>query len=218
MKSDGDKSPLHHVPRFRWFIQTNEIDGKEEKMNKFTAAMFALLVSTQTGFCDWHHHGHDSSRAPDPAFEALLRTPFGAPDPAFDAFMSTCILILGASVAILLFAGPVFVIFLRRIRDLFWVVPLANTALYVLSISLQAYPGGFAARFQPPGLRNTILEVTFLLFTSLLVAVVLAIVQWMVRMVRSFMKKQKTDTDPSPPTSPSASSVRPPEKRVEVDR
>jgi hypothetical protein len=146
-------------------------------MKKIALAFLALVVSAQTGLCDWHHHGHSSG---------------GAPDPNFDAFVWTSILILAASTAILLFAGPLIVIRTRRIRDLFWAVPLVNTGLYILSISLRSYPGGFLARFQPPGLPNTILEIVLLLVASLLVALILAIIQWGIRTVKRFTKKQES--------------------------
>src|SRR5512146_3267860 len=99
--------------------------------------LFSLALSVETALCDWHHHGHGST---------------GMPDPTFDAFMLTCILVLVASVAILILGWPLLVPRVRRIRDLFWVVPLVNTVFYLLSISLRPYPGGFTARFRPPGL------------------------------------------------------------------
>jgi hypothetical protein len=113
-------------------------------MNKRIAvALFVMVACAQTGLCDWHHHhGHSSVEAPDPAF---------------DAFMWTSILIVAASATILLLAGPVLVIRNRRIRDLFWMVPCTNALLYLLSITLRPYPGGFVARFQPIGFA---LEVT----------------------------------------------------------
>ena len=151
-------------------------------MKKLTAAFLAMAASAQTGLCDWHHsYEHGTS---------------GSSDPAIEAFMWTSILIVASSVAILLFAGPVLIIRTRRIRDVFWVVPLANTALYILSISLRPYPGGFAAKFQPPGLTNTVLEIVLVVLSRLLVALVLAIVHWLVRMVRRLTKKPETDAEP----------------------
>jgi hypothetical protein len=163
---------------------------EDRMMKTLTIALLFLAVSAQTGLCDWHHHyGYGSG---------------GAPDPNFDAFMWTSILILAASAAILLLVGPVIVIRTRRIRDLFWVVPLVNTVLYILSISLRSYPGGFVARFQPPGLANTILEILLLLVSSLFVALILAIIQWITRTVKRFTKKQEPNTEQSPPPLPRA--------------
>ncbi len=151
-------------------------------MKKLTVAVLALAASAQTGLCDWHHyHEHGSS---------------GTPDPVTDAFVWTAVLIMASSVAILFLAGPVLVIRTRRIRDFFWVVPLANAALYLLSISLRPYPGGFAARFQPPGRTNTIVEVVLVVLSSLVAALVLALVQWLVRTVRRFTTKPGPDTEP----------------------
>lgn len=146
-------------------------------MKKLAIAFLVLVVSVQTGLCDWHHHGHGSS---------------GAPDPNLDAFVWTSVLILAASTSILLFAGPIILIRTRRIRDLFWTVPLVNTGLYILSISLRSYPGGFLGRFQSPGLPNTILEIVLLLVSSLLVALILAIIQWSIRTVKRFTKKPES--------------------------
>jgi hypothetical protein len=143
-------------------------------MKKLTIAFLLLVVSAQTALCDWHHHGHSSG---------------GAPDPALDAFVMTVVHILAASVAILLLAGPVIVIRVRRNSNLFWTVSLVNAGLYILSISLRPYPGGFFARFHSPGLLNTILEIVLLLVSSLLVALILAIIKWFIRTVKRFTKK-----------------------------
>jgi len=156
-------------------------------MKKLTATVFTLLASAQTGLCDWHnHHSHSDG---------------GTPNPAFDSFMWTSILIVAASIAILFFVGPVLLIRNRRIRDLFWMVPLANMGLYILSISVRQYPGGFTARFHPPGVTNTVLEFALLLLSSFLVALVLAIIQWIVRNVRRFTKKAE-GVDGRPPEAP----------------
>lgn len=132
-------------------------------MIKLAIAFLMLMFSAQTGLCDLLNYGHVRS---------------GIPDPTLDDFVFTSILILAASAAILLFVGPVILIRMRRIRDLFWTVPLVNTVLYILSISLMSYPGGFLAKFQSPGLPNTILEIVLLLVSSLLVALILAIIKW----------------------------------------
>jgi hypothetical protein len=145
-------------------------------MKKLALAFLVMGGSAQTGLCDWHHHSHSSG---------------GTPDAAFDAFVWTSFLILAASAAILLFAGPFMVIRLRRGRDFFWAVPFGNTGLYILSITLRPYPGGFWARFQLPGLTNTLLEIVLLLISSLLVALLLVILQWIFRTVKRLTKKQE---------------------------
>jgi hypothetical protein len=142
-------------------------------MKKLTIAFLMLVFSAQTGLCDWHHHGHSSG---------------GAPDPALDAFVVTSVLILAASAVILLFAGPVLLIRTRRNSNLFWTVSLVNAGLYILSIILRPYPGGFFARFHSPGLLNTILEIVLLLASSLIVALILAAIQWFIRTVKRFTR------------------------------
>ena len=139
---------------------------------RITIALFPLLLFAQSAWCDWDHSSSSS----------------GPPDPGFDAFMVTTLIIIAASLAILLFAGPILVTRTRRIRDLFWIVPLVNIVLYIVSISLQNYPGGFAARYQPPGLENTVLEIILLLLSSLIVAGVIAVIRWVIR-----TKKMLTD-------------------------
>jgi uncharacterized membrane protein len=146
-------------------------------MKKLAITFLLLVFSAQTGLCDWHHHGHSSG---------------GAPDPNFEAFVVTSVLILAASAVILLFAGPVLLIRTRRNSNLFWTVSLVNAGLYILSIILRPYPGGFFARFHSPGLLNTILEIVLLLVSSLLVALILAIIQWVIRTVKRFTKKQES--------------------------
>src|SRR4051794_14647394 len=113
-------------------------------IKRWTASVVFLALSARTAFADWHHHhggGSDLSA-----------------DPHFDAFMLTNLLVMAASLVLLLFGGPGLIIWGRRIRDTLWLVPSANLLLYVLSISLRPYPGGFAARFQSPGLPYTIAE------------------------------------------------------------
>lgn len=134
-------------------------------------AFFSLVLSADTALGDWHHHSSGSG---------------GAPDPHFEAFMATSLIVLGVSLAILFIGGPILVTRTRRIRDLFWVIPLFNIAFYLLSIGLRPYPGGFAARFQSPGMEHTLLEIAFLLIASLAVALVLAAVQWLKRTRRRF--------------------------------
>ena len=101
-----------------------------------------------------------------------------------DAFVVTVLLILVSAVVVLLFCCPFLVIRVRRIRDLFWVIPSANLALYLLSIALRPYPGGFIARVQPPGLWYTLIEIFIVLFLSLLIASVTAGVTWLTRKIR----------------------------------
>lgn len=153
---------------------------KNTMFKRLTFPLLGLVLSANTALCDWHHHGHGSS---------------GASDPSVDAFMWTCVLVLAATMVILFVAGPILVIRLRRIRDLFWVVPLVNTVLYLLSMCLRPYPGGLAARFQPPGLVNTILEIALLLISSLTVALILAMIQWIIRTVRRLSRERNTDTE-----------------------
>jgi hypothetical protein len=146
-------------------------------MKKLAITFLLLVFTAQTGLCDLHHYGHARS---------------GDPDPALDAFLMTSVLILAASAAILLIAGPVLLIRMQRIRDLFWTVPLVNTIFYILSISLMTYPGGFLAKFQSLGLPNTILEIVLLLVSSLIVALILAIIKWFIQTMKQFTKKQES--------------------------
>lgn len=144
-------------------------------------ALLVLLVGMlpQYAVADWdwdEHRGRDSD------FPA---------DPNFDAFMWTVIPGIGVTALLLLFSGPIIVIWGRRIRDTFWIVPLANFLLYVLSITLRSYPGGFAARFRVPGLAYTITEILLLLVISLCAAVIIAAVQWVVRKSRSLLRDIK---------------------------
>jgi len=129
-------------------------------------------------WCDWGHHGSGGG---------------GAPDPVFDAFFWTSALILAASIAILILAGPFLIPRTRRIRDLFWKVPLINLPFYLVSILFRPYPGGFAARFQSPGLGYMIAEIIILLIASSIVALIFAIVLRIMRIIKSRSTGQEQD-------------------------
>jgi hypothetical protein len=133
--------------------------------------LLLLVLWTPPAWCDLHHHlgsGH----------------PDAPPDPLVDAFVWGSLLIVAASLALLVIGGPLLFLWTRRIRDLFWAVPLANLLLYLLSIALRSHPGGRGARFHPPGLWYTIAEVVLLVLSSLVVASILAAIRWLFRKFR----------------------------------
>ncbi len=141
-------------------------------IKRLTTLLLLLLASAQPARADWDDHWHHHGGG-------------GPPDPNVDAFVSGVLLIFAASAGILLFLGPVLIIRVRRIRNTFWLVPLANLLFYLLSITLRGYPGGFAARFRPPGLWYTIAEGMLLLLLTGLIILVLAAIQWVVRKIRA---------------------------------
>jgi ABC-type glycerol-3-phosphate transport system permease component len=145
------------------------------------------LFAPQCGLHDlFEHHGSHAS----------------APDPQVDAFVVTVLIIFVSAVVVLLFCCPFLAIRVRRIRDLFWVIPSVNLALYLLSIALRAYPGGFIARFRAPGLWFTLMEVFLVLVLSLLVASLNACAMWMVQKLRA--------QRPEPAAAPKGGPVAPP--------
>lgn len=129
----------------------------------------STVLSADIALADWHHHSSGSS---------------GAPDPHLESFFATSLIVLGVSLAILFIGGPILVTRTRRIRDLFWVIPLFNMVFYLLSIGLRPYPGGFAARFQSPGMEHTLSEIAVVVTASLAVALILAAFQWLKRTAR----------------------------------
>jgi len=70
-----------------------------------------------------------------------------------------------------------------------WSIPAMNLLLYLISIYLRSYPGGFAARFEPPGLAYTIGEIVLLLVLSLIVMLILAAIRWFVNKVKGIFRK-----------------------------
>jgi hypothetical protein len=145
--------------------------------------LLVLMVASQTAWGDWHfHHGRHGSSPPG--------------DPDVEAFLDTVSLIIAASIAILFLGGPVLIIWTRRARDAFWLVPSVNLLLYVLSIRLRSYPGGFTARFRPPGLWYTIGEIFVLLLISLAVAAILAGIRWLVRRIQAIRGKPDSQVEP----------------------
>ncbi len=141
-------------------------------IKRLTPLLLLPMLMAQTAWADWHHHvGHHGGGDPD--------------DPMVDAFALGVLLIFGGSAAILFLGGPVLIILSRKIRHTLWIVPLVNLLLYLLSITLRGYPGGFTARFRPPGLWYTITEGILLLLLTVLIVLIVAIVQWIVRKGRS---------------------------------
>lgn len=147
-------------------------------IKKMRFVLLTLSLVAQTALCDWHHHSHGSG---------------GAPDPGFESSLWTCVIILVASFAILILAGPILVLRARRIRDILWSVPLLNTVFYLLSIGLRPYPGGFRARCQPAGFANTVLEVGLLLASSLIIVLILLLVRWILRARRERAKARESE-------------------------
>jgi len=165
-------------------------------MAAFTHLIFRLLNAIElvpVPLCDWHHHG--GSTGPD-----------GLPDPHMDAFFAGLVVTVLCSIGILIFCSPFLAVRVRRIRDIFWVVPTINLSLYFATAALRVYPGGFPARFRPPGLWYTLAEVTLVLVFGLLVATVTAVVQWTVRKLKSLLARKNAE----PGASPSSDSAAPP--------
>lgn len=134
-------------------------------------AMLCLLTRSvpRCGLYDlFEHHSSHSS----------------APDPEVEAFVVTTLLIVLSAVVVLLTCCPFLAVKVRRIRDLFWVIPSLNLGLYLLSIVFRPYPGGFIARIRPPGLWFTLLEVFLVLMLSSIVATLNACVMWVLRIIR----------------------------------
>ena len=145
------------------------------------------------GMFDLFEHHHSSGAAPDPhldAFAVMLTVVVLA------AFAVLCVF------TVLLLCVPVFSLRVRRIRDLFWVIPAANLALYFLSIAVQAYPGGFAARFRPPGVWYTLTEVGIVVVLSLVTATLMAVATWLVRKIRGRPAEPKKEEEPAPSPPP----------------
>ena len=133
--------------------------------------------------CDWHRHGGGFSG------------PGGMPDPHIDAFAVGVIVAILSSVGLMVLCCPFLVVRVRRIRDIFWIVPAINLGLYFASAAVRVYPGGFLARFRPPGLWYTLAEVALVLVLSLLVAIVTALVQWTVRKVRLLLGRKNAEQE-----------------------
>lgn len=150
-------------------------------MKPLVLFLLCLALTTQTAWCDWDHFSHHGGGSPDVPV-----------DPVFDAFMMTAVLVIAASVGLLLFGGPVLIIFTRRIRDTLWIIPAANLLLYLVSIFVRPYPGGLIERFRPPGLYYTLTEIALLLILSFIVAVIIAVIQWIVRGTGNLMKGRAT--------------------------
>jgi hypothetical protein len=157
-------------------------------MNRFTSIVFVILALVPSvAWCDWHDHfGHSGSHGQ------------GTVDPEIEFFVSTVLLIIVASSVLLFLGGPVLVFCTRRTRHLFWMVPLGNFALYVLSLYLRTYPGDSSTRLRSPGPWYTVFEIVLLGFLSLLIAVILAVIHWLIRKVRSVLNRNAGRIEPDP--------------------
>lgn len=149
-----------------------------------------FLLSHFVPYCGLHHFvGHHGGNA-------------SAPDPQVDAFVTTVLIIALSSVAVLLFCCPFLAIRIRRIRDLFWVVPSANLVLYILSIALREYPGGLFARFRPPAVWYTLAEIFIALLLSLVVASLTACAMWLKRTILGLKAKPNGSVKGNEPVGP----------------
>lgn len=145
---------------------------------RLAGVLLLLAYAAPTTWGDWHDlvgHGHHGG---------------GPSDPHADAFITSAVLIVAASATILLFVGPALIVWARRIRSTFAVVPLANALIYLGHVAARPYPGGRGARFRSPGLWYTLGEILLLLLLTLLIVVVVAGTQWVVRKVRSADSKR----------------------------
>ena len=157
-------------------------------MNRFTSIVFVILALVPSvAWCDWHDHfGHSGSHGQ------------GTVDPEIEFFVSTLLLIIVASSVLLFLGGPVLVFCTRRTRHIFWIVPLVNFVLYVLSLYLRTYPGDSPTRLRSPGPWYAIFEIVLLGFLSLLIAVILAVIHWLIRKIRSVLKGKDRLFGPDP--------------------
>jgi len=122
--------------------------------------------------CDWHHwSGHHSSGA--------------SADPVADAFVVALFVVAAIGVLVSLISGGLLIVFTRRIRDMFWAIPIVNLAVYTLFLLVRPYPGGRVAQFRGEGLRHTLITVVLLLALSLILASVLGLLRLAVRAIRS---------------------------------
>ena len=93
-------------------------------IGRFSMLILFWAGSVQTAWCDWGHHRSYHSDVPT--------------DPHLDAFIETIFMAIIANAVLLFFAGPIMVIFARRIRLR---IPMINLLLYLVYICLSAYPG-----------------------------------------------------------------------------
>jgi len=120
--------------------------------------------------CDWHGGGHSS----------------GVPaDPIVDAYVVGFFTAVGIGILASLLSGGLMIVFTRRIRNMFWAIPAVNLALFAIFMLIRPYPGGAAAQFQNRGLTYTLVTLTALLFISLAMALILALIRLVVRAIRS---------------------------------
>ncbi len=149
-----------------------------DHVKRSIAAAFLLTIGALRAFADWHHHSSH---------------PSGPPDPHLEAFLWTALIVLASSLAVLFLGGSLLIVWGRRPLNTLWIVPLVNLLLYVLSVLLRPYPGGLGARLAVPGIFFTIAEVAILLVGSLLVALIIMAIQWLVRKARSLRKDRLAD-------------------------
>ncbi len=151
------------------------------KAGSVIIAGLMLAFSSQQALADWHHHSGSSGVPPDPHMEACV---------------VTVAVSLASTLVILFLGGPLLIIWGRRILHTLWLLPLANLLLYLVSISLQPYPGGFGARFETPGLFYTLAEIVFVLVASMIVALIVMAIQWLLRKLRPVPGKRPTSLNP----------------------
>jgi hypothetical protein len=159
-----------HIRSEHWSAPPERGPGAERARVAYVVATVLVLavVAATPALADLHHSHH--SDPTDPVTRALYLD---------IGIAALCLL------ASLLWGFRLVIVKTRRIRDLFWAVPLVNLALFAVSIAGQPYPGGRAERFTGIGLAITVYEAFAILTASLLVASILAVVAWVSRNVRA---------------------------------
>jgi len=137
-------------------------------MDIVLAAVLQLLLP----LADWHHHSSHGGASSEP------------PDPHIAAFVVGLFFIAAEGLFLAPTCGLGVVLLTRRIRHLFWAVPLTNLVSYVLFCLCYTYPNGRLARLHMPGLVYTTVELVLVLLLGLILAILLALLLLLVRLLR----------------------------------
>ena len=112
------------------------------------AIILALIAfcSWLLPLCDWHH-SHCGGSSPDPETEAIVAV-----------VLATVAVLLASTLLLGCVGGPLVLLWTRKVRHLFWAIPVVNALVYLIALYVRPFPGGFAAQFRMPGLAYTIIE------------------------------------------------------------
>jgi hypothetical protein len=146
-----------------------------------------LMWTIPQPLCDWHF-GHHGGGSIDPESQAMV-----------DASLAAMGAIVLGTVFMTTVGGPLVLVWTRRVRHLFWSVPLVNAVFYLAMALIRPFPGGWEALWRGPGVGYTIVVLICWLLCSFGSALLLALIYLLYRTIKKVFTAVKEAPQPEIP-------------------